>query len=143
MLICLVESGEPEVLRALDEHDGTQLIDEQKKLFACPHCGLLFTRNNIIKHIQCLALDAKPPIQECLSGKLRYLAKLLESGDDLPSKNHLDAIAVLNMKITDMPVGEKDKLRSRFPYFKRFQKALSENAPATLPRDKKLTYQLA
>mmetsp|Transcript_10021 Transcript_10021/g.28073 ORF Transcript_10021/g.28073 Transcript_10021/m.28073 type:complete len:143 (-) Transcript_10021:182-610(-) len=140
MLKLLVETGEPEVIAALDEKDGCALLDQQKKLFACPHCGLLFTRNNIIKHSQCLSLVAKLPIQECLSSKLRHYAKLLESSNDLPSKEHRDAIAALGMKVRSLKDGEKRKLRLKFSYFVRFEKALS-NTKIELPNDKALIYQ--
>ena len=44
MLKLLVQSKNAEVLSVLDSNDGKAMVENQSKLFPCPHCGLLFTR---------------------------------------------------------------------------------------------------
>ena len=143
MLKLLVETGGPEVLQTLDDHDGSRLIDDQRKYFSCSCCGLIFTRNNIIKHSACLASDAKLPIQECLAEKFRFFAKLLEesSKGSVLSKSQRDAVGALKMKINSMEEKELMKARSKFPHFARFEKALRKSNVSDLPMEKALMFQ--
>ena len=97
-------------------------------------------RNNIIKHTQCMSLDAKLPIQECLSNKLRYFAKLLERGSGDLDRTQTDAIACAAMRLSDLKEPELKKLRKKFPHFKRFENALA-NAKVALPNDRMLIFQ--
>lgn len=98
-------------------------------------------RNNIMKHSQCVSLDAKLPIQECLSNKLRYFAKLLESDSCNLGRNEIDAIACAAVKLSELKDAERKKLRRKFPHFSRFEKALAENTKVALPNDKMLLFQ--
>ena len=100
-------------------------------------------RNNIIKHSMCLSLDAKLPIQECLKEKLRFASKLLESGNGNIglNKNQRDMIAALNLKLNGLSHKETEKLRAKFPYFSRFEKALSKSNITDLPLEKDLMFQ--
>jgi hypothetical protein len=143
MLKLLVESEEPDVLRTLDEHDGSTLLDKDPKYFACSFCGLVFTRNNIVKHSQSLSCDAKRAIQECLAGKFLYFAKLLESDKGMPCKDDRDAVALLNMKINVLHEDEKEKLRKKRSHFRRFEEALINNTSVELPNDPMLVYNKA